>query len=89
MQKQIKNIAWVGLGAMGRRMARRLLDAGYAVTVHNRSPEAADELVARQEPAPRVRETVTVEATRTRPTRRSSAEVELATEQCLGRKGGK
>ena len=31
----------VGLGAMGNRMARRLLDAGYDVTVWNRTPEKA------------------------------------------------
>lgn len=30
-------IGFIGTGRMGSRMARRLLDAGYAVTVHNRS----------------------------------------------------
>jgi 3-hydroxyisobutyrate dehydrogenase len=34
-------VAVAGLGAMGRRMAARLLDAGHAVTVWNRSPAAA------------------------------------------------
>lgn len=29
-------IGWIGLGAMGSRMARRLLDAGYSLTVYNR-----------------------------------------------------
>jgi glycerol-1-phosphatase len=34
-------VAVVGLGAMGSRLAARLLDAGHAVTVWNRSPAAA------------------------------------------------
>ena len=29
-------LGWVGLGAMGSRMAKRLLDAGYPLTVYNR-----------------------------------------------------
>lgn len=37
----MKTITLLGLGAMGARMARRLLDAGYPVTVYNRSPEPA------------------------------------------------
>jgi 3-hydroxyisobutyrate dehydrogenase-like beta-hydroxyacid dehydrogenase len=46
----------LGLGAMGRRMARRLLDAGHELTVWNRTLGAADELVAagaRSAPTPR------------------------------------
>lgn len=39
-------IAFLGLGAMGSRMARRLLDAGYKVVVWNRSPGPVEELVA-------------------------------------------
>lgn len=39
-------IAVLGLGAMGSRMARRLLAAGHTVTVWNRSPGPARELVA-------------------------------------------
>lgn len=35
----------VGLGAMGNRIARRLLDAGHDVAVWNRSPEPVRELV--------------------------------------------
>ena len=35
----------VGLGAMGSRMARRLLDAGYPLVVWNRTREKASELV--------------------------------------------
>ena len=32
-------IAWIGLGTMGAPMAQRLVDAGYEVTVHNRTRE--------------------------------------------------
>lgn len=39
-------IAFLGLGAMGRRMARRLIDAGHPVTVWNRSEGPGDELGA-------------------------------------------
>lgn len=42
----MSRITFLGLGAMGRRMARRLLDAGHVVTVWNRSPAAADALRA-------------------------------------------
>jgi 3-hydroxyisobutyrate dehydrogenase-like beta-hydroxyacid dehydrogenase len=40
-------IAVLGLGAMGSRIAHRLVDAGFPVTVWNRSPAAADALVAK------------------------------------------
>ncbi len=39
-------IAFLGLGAMGSRMASRLIDAGHDVTVWNRSPAAAEALMA-------------------------------------------
>lgn len=39
-------VAVIGLGAMGSRMARRLIDAGHAVTVWNRTPSRADPLAA-------------------------------------------
>ena len=32
-------LAWIGLGTMGAPMAQRLVDAGYDVTVHNRTRE--------------------------------------------------
>ena len=41
----MERIAVLGLGAMGSRMARRLLDAGYEVVVYNRSAARADALV--------------------------------------------
>lgn len=40
-------IAFLGLGAMGTRMATRLLDAGHTLDVWNRSPGPADDLVAK------------------------------------------
>lgn len=39
-------IGFIGLGAMGRAMAANLLRSGHEVTVWNRSPEKADDLVA-------------------------------------------
>lgn len=41
------NVAFLGLGGMGSRMAARLLDAGHQVVVWNRTPERARDLVAR------------------------------------------
>jgi len=40
------NVGFIGLGKMGRPMARHLLDAGFSVTVHNRSHAAVEELAA-------------------------------------------
>ena len=39
-------ISFLGLGAMGQVMARRLLDAGHEMTVYNRTASKADDLVA-------------------------------------------
>jgi 3-hydroxyisobutyrate dehydrogenase len=41
------NIALLGLGAMGSRMANRLIAAGHAVTVWNRSPAATEPYAGR------------------------------------------
>ncbi len=41
-----ERIGFIGLGIMGRPMARHLLDAGYPLTVHSRSPGPVEELVA-------------------------------------------
>jgi 3-hydroxyisobutyrate dehydrogenase-like beta-hydroxyacid dehydrogenase len=38
-------LGYVGLGVMGGGVVRRLLDAGHAVTVWNRTPEKADPLL--------------------------------------------
>ena len=40
-------VGFIGLGAMGSRMARRLLDAGHAVVGYNRTAAKAAPLVAR------------------------------------------
>ena len=40
-------VSILGLGAMGARMAARLLDAGHALTVWNRTPGRADGLATR------------------------------------------
>src|SRR5438093_7000993 len=37
-------IGFIGLGIMGKPMARNLLKAGYSLIVHNRSRAAVDEL---------------------------------------------
>ena len=39
-------IGFLGLGAMGHAMARRLLNAGHGITVYNRTASKADNLVA-------------------------------------------
>ncbi len=43
----MSTVAVIGLGAMGRRMAHRLLDAGHDLVVWNRSPGKATELTER------------------------------------------
>lgn len=47
MTNSKQRITVIGLGAMGRALAGAFLDAGHPTTVFNRSPEKADELVAR------------------------------------------
>jgi len=42
----MERIGFIGLGLMGSRMAQRLLDAGYQLTVWNRTPEKARALLA-------------------------------------------
>jgi 2-hydroxy-3-oxopropionate reductase len=39
-----ERVGFIGLGIMGKPMARNLMDAGYELTVYNRSPEKAKEL---------------------------------------------
>jgi 2-hydroxy-3-oxopropionate reductase len=39
-------VGYIGLGLMGKSIARNILKAGYPVVVHNRSRAAVDELVA-------------------------------------------
>jgi 2-hydroxy-3-oxopropionate reductase len=42
----MKRVGFIGLGLMGKPMARNLMRAGYPLTVHNRSRAPVDELVA-------------------------------------------
>jgi 2-hydroxy-3-oxopropionate reductase len=39
-----EKVGFIGLGIMGKPMARNLMSAGYELTVHNRSPKKAEEL---------------------------------------------
>ncbi|GAF81407.1 unnamed protein product, partial [marine sediment metagenome] len=39
------NIGFIGIGQMGRHMSRRLLEAGYDLTVHDLKKEAAQPLL--------------------------------------------
>ena len=39
-----EKIGFIGLGIMGKPMAKNLMEAGYELVVHNRSPEKAEEL---------------------------------------------
>lgn len=45
--QKIRRVAFVGTGIMGAPIAGHVLDAGFGLTVHNRSREKADGLVAR------------------------------------------
>jgi 2-hydroxy-3-oxopropionate reductase len=40
------NVGYIGLGLMGKSIARNILKAGFPLVVHNRSRRAVDELVA-------------------------------------------
>ena len=41
---KMEKIGFIGLGIMGKPMARHLIKAGYPLSVHNRSRAAVDEL---------------------------------------------
>ena len=41
----MKTVGYIGLGIMGKSMARNILKAGYPLVVHNRSRESVKELV--------------------------------------------
>ena len=45
MQKDIR-VGYIGLGIMGKSMARNILNAGFPLIVHNRSQESVEELVS-------------------------------------------
>ncbi|QIA27730.1 hypothetical protein DYI95_009595 [Thermaerobacter sp. PB12/4term] len=40
----LHRVGWIGLGAMGSRMARNPIKAGFEVDVWNRTPARAEEL---------------------------------------------
>jgi 3-hydroxyisobutyrate dehydrogenase len=40
-------IGWIGTGVMGRSMCGHLIDTGFSVTIHNRTRQKAEELLAR------------------------------------------
>lgn len=42
----MERIGWIGTGIMGASMCRHLLDAGYPVTLYNRTKSKAEELIA-------------------------------------------
>lgn len=44
-----EKVGFVGLGIMGMPMARNLVEAGYELVVHNRTPEKADRLAQEKE----------------------------------------
>jgi 2-hydroxy-3-oxopropionate reductase len=46
MRRMSDTVGFIGLGVMGRPMARNLLKRGYALVVHSRSRGPVDELVA-------------------------------------------
>lgn len=43
---EMARIGWIGLGNMGQPMSKRLVEAGYQVTVYNRTKEKAAEVVS-------------------------------------------
>lgn len=45
MTADMPTVGFIGLGLMGKSMARNILKAGYRLIVHNRSSSAVDELV--------------------------------------------
>lgn len=45
MKKNLR-VGYIGLGLMGRAMARNILKAGFPLVIHNRSRQAVNELVA-------------------------------------------
>jgi len=46
MRRELETIGFIGLGRMGKPMARNLLKAGYPLIAHNRSRAPVDELAA-------------------------------------------
>jgi len=47
MSDEIRKVAFIGLGRMGAAMANNILEAGFDLTVHNRTPSKMEPLVAK------------------------------------------
>ncbi len=45
-------LGWIGTGVMGASMCGRLMDAGFAVVVHNRSRSKAEGLIGAERSGP-------------------------------------
>jgi 2-hydroxy-3-oxopropionate reductase len=45
LEEKMMKVGYIGLGLMGKSMARNILKAGFPLVVHNRSQGAVDELV--------------------------------------------
>src|SRR5262245_33349706 len=46
MPNEIRNVAFIGLGKMGSAMAANIANAGFALTVYNRTAEKMQPLVS-------------------------------------------
>ncbi len=46
MESLIKHIGWIGTGVMGKSMCRHLLNAGYSLSVFNRTKSKTDDLIS-------------------------------------------
>ena len=46
MSTSVRSVGFIGLGLMGKSIARNLLKAGFPLVVHNRSRPAVDDLAA-------------------------------------------
>ena len=42
-----EKIGWIGTGVMGKSMCGHLIDAGYEVSVFNRTKEKANDLISK------------------------------------------
>lgn len=54
MNAKMPKLAFLGIGLMGKPMAARLLDAGYAVTLWNRNRAKAEALLAQNAPGAQI-----------------------------------
>ena len=83
---QAPRISLLGLGRMGKPIAERLLDAFGELTVWNRTPSKADQLVTRGAFLAETPAAAAAEATLTAPTDLSDVEDILSGEDGLDRR---